>query len=335
MDEQFIRRIPKAELHLHIEGTLEPEMLMALARKHGVPLKYASEDALRQAYQFSRLQDFLDIYYEGAGVLRDEDDFYRLTRAYLHRAHADGVVHAEIFFDPQTHTERGIAFETVLNGIARALDEAERELGLSSQLILCFLRHLSAEAAMATLEQALPYRDRIFAVGLDSSEQGHPPAKFSQVFARAREAGFVAVAHAGEEGPPAYIYQALDDLKVARIDHGVRCEEDPALTRRLAAEGIPLTICPLSNVKLAVFDDMVQHNLKRLMDQGLVVTLNSDDPAYFGGYIADNYLAAQAALGLTEADIRQLARNSITASFMPQARKEHWLAQIDAMGGAA
>lgn len=325
----FVRSLPKAELHLHIEGSLEPEMVFDLARKHRVELKYPSVEALRAAYQFHDLQSFLDVYYEGAGVLRDEDDFYRLTWAYLERAKADGVVHVEIFFDPQTHTERGIAFETVLDGIWRALQDGERKLGISFRLILCFLRHLSAEAAMATLEQALPHKDRICAVGLDSSEKGHPPSKFSAVFARARAEGLLAVAHAGEEGPPAYIYEALDDLKVARIDHGVRCEEDAALCRRLAAERIPLTVCPLSNLKLAVFRRLEDHNIKRLLARGLCVTINSDDPAYFGGYVLENYLACERALGLTRQDLAQLARNSISASFLPQAAKQRWLGEID------
>ncbi len=327
--ESFIRGLPKAELHLHIEGTLEPEMAFELARKHGISLPYPSVEALRRAYDFHNLQSFLDLYYQGANVLRDEDDFHALTWAYLERARAQGVVHAEVFFDPQTHTDRGIAFETVLNGIWNALDDARRELGLSSRLILCFLRHLSAEAAMQTLEAALPYKDRIYAVGLDSSELGHPPSKFSKVFERARQKGFLTVAHAGEEGPPAYIHEALDDLRVSRIDHGVRCEQDAELCKRLAAEQVPLTVCPLSNVKLAVFRRMEDHNLKRLLDAGLCVTVNSDDPAYFGGYILENYLAAHKALGLTRADLTTLARNSITASFLPQEAKREWLSRIE------
>lgn len=327
--EAFIRGIPKAELHLHIEGTLEPEMVFALARKHGVRLAWPSVEALRRAYDFHSLQSFLDIYYAGADVLRDEDDFHALTRAYFERVCAQGVVHAELFFDPQTHTERGIAFETVLNGLTRGLDEARDAFGISARLILCFLRHLSAEAAMRTLQQALPHRDRIHAVGLDSSEVGHPPSKFSAVFRRAREEGFLTVAHAGEEGPPEYIYQALDDLKVSRIDHGVRSEEDPALCRRLAAAQIPLTVCPLSNVKLAVFERIEDHNLKRLLDRGLCVTVNSDDPAYFGGYLLENFLAVQRALDLTHADIRRLASNSIVAAFLPEDRKQYWMKRIE------
>ena len=319
--ESFIRGIPKAELHLHIEGTLEPELMFALAAKHGVALPYASVDALRAAYQFDSLQSFLDLYYAGAAVLRDEDDFHALTTAYLRRVHADGVVHVEIFFDPQTHSERGIAFATALNGIRRALADGEREFGISYRIILCFLRHLSADDAMHTLEQALPYKDAIVAVGLDSSERGHPPSKFTAVFDRARKEGFLAVAHAGEEGPPAYIVEALDLLKVARIDHGVRCEGDAALVERLARERIPLTVCPLSNVKLCVYAKIEQHNLKRLLDRGLCVTVNSDDPAYFGGYVVDNYLAVQRGLGLSKGEIARLAANSIEASFLPEGQK--------------
>ncbi len=303
-------------------------MAFALARKNGVSLPYPSVEALRAAYRFHNLQSFLDIYYAGASVLRDAQDFYTLTRAYLEKARAQGVIRAEIFFDPQTHTERGIAFETVLDGIWRALQDGEREFGLSSGLILCFLRHLSAESAMQTLEAALPFKDRLLAVGLDSSELGHPPSKFSEVFARARREGLIAVAHAGEEGPPAYIVEALDDLRVSRIDHGVRCEEDPRLCARLARSRMPLTVCPLSNIRLAVFDRMEQHNLKRLLDSGLCVTVNSDDPAYFGGYVLENYLAVQQALGLTRADLTQLARNSIEASFLPAAEKQRWQAEI-------
>ena len=319
--EDFIRGIPKAELHLHIEGTLEPELMFALAARHGVKLAYASVEELRAAYQFDDLQSFLDLYYAGAAVLRDEEDFHALTIAYLRRAHADGVVHVEIFFDPQTHTERGISFATALNGIRRALADGEREFGITHRLILCFLRHLSADAAMQTLEQALPYKGSIAAVGLDSSERGHPPAKFEAVFARARREGFLTVAHAGEEGPPAYIVEALDVLHVARIDHGVRCEEDPALVERLARTRVPLTVCPLSNVKLRVYERIEDHNLKRLLDRGLCVTVNSDDPAYFGGYVCANFIALQRGLGLSKADIRALAENSIEASFLPEGQK--------------
>jgi len=328
--ESFIRGIPKAELHLHIEGTLEPELMFALAAKHGVALPYASVDALRAAYQFDSLQSFLNLYYAGAAVLRDEDDFHALTMAYLRRAQADGVVHVEIFFDAQTHTDRGIAFATALNGIRRALADGEHEYGISYRIILCFLRHLSADDAMRTLEQALPYKDTIVAVGLDSSERGHPPSKFTAVFDRARKEGFLTVAHAGEEGPPAYIVEALDLLRVARIDHGVRCEEDPALVERLARERIPLTVCPLSNVKLCVYTIIEQHNLKRLLDRGLCVTVNSDDPAYFGGYVVSNYLAVQRGLGLSRNDIEKLAANSIEASFLPAGQKHALRDRLDA-----
>jgi adenosine deaminase len=333
--ESFIRGIPKTELHLHIEGTLEPELMFELAARHGVALPYASVDELRAAYAFDNLQSFLDIYYAGAAVLRDEPDFHALTLAYLRRAHADGVVHVEIFFDPQTHTERGIAFDTVLAGIRRALADGEREFGISHRLILCFLRHLSADDAMRTLEQALPHKHAIAAVGLDSSERGHPPSKFAAVFERARAQGFLTVAHAGEEGPPAYIVEALDLLKVARIDHGVRCEEDPALVERLARERIPLTVCPLSNVKLCVYPRIEQHNLKRLLDRGVCVTVNSDDPAYFGGYVADNYLAVQRGLDLSKSDIATLAANSIEASFLPAAQKQALRARLDAFVAAS
>ena len=324
--EGFIRGIPKAELHLHIEGSLEPEMVFALARKHRVDLRYPSVDALRRAYAFGDLQSFLDIYYAGADVLRDEEDFHAMTKAYLDRARADGVVHAEIFFDPQTHTARGVPMKTVIHG----LDAALRSQQVSSRLILCFLRHLSEEEAFKTLKEAMPYREYFHGVGLDSSEKGHPPSKFERVYAAARSEGLIPVAHAGEEGPPAYIYEALDLLKVARIDHGVRCEEDPALVKRLARQGTPLTVCPLSNVKLRVFERMEDHNLKRLMDAGLKVTINSDDPAYFGGYVGENYLACQKALNLDKEDIRKLAANSISASFLPEKEKTGWLQKIAA-----
>ena len=327
--EAFIRGLPKAELHLHIEGSLEPEMAFALAQKNGVSLPHPSVEALRAAYSFHNLQSFLDIYYAAASVLQTADDFYALTRAYLEKARAQGVIRAEIFFDPQTHTERGIAFGTVLDGITSALRDGERELGISSGLILCFLRHLSAEAAMETLEAALPFKDQLLAVGLDSSEVGHPPSKFSAVFARARHEGLLTVAHAGEEGPPDYIHEALDDLQVSRIDHGVRCEEDPALLKRLARTRIPLTVCPLSNLKLAVVSDLRHHNLKRLLDAGLCVTVNSDDPAYFGGYVLENYVAAQRALSLTKEDLTELAQNSIEASFLSEVEKAVWQTEID------
>jgi len=331
--EDFIRRLPKAELHLHIEGSLEPELTFRLAKKHGVTPKYPSVEALRAAYDFSDLQSFLDLYYAGADVLRDEDDFHALTAAYLRRAHMDGVVHTEIFFDPQTHTSRGIPLETVLGGIRRALAEGEREFGITHRLIPCFLRHLSAEDAMRTLEELLPYKQYFAAVGLDSSERDHPPSKFAEVFERARSEGLLTVAHAGEEGPPQYIVEALDLLKVSRIDHGVRCEEDAALVERLVREQIPLTVCPLSNIKLCVYPRIEDHNLKRLLDRGLKVTINSDDPSYFGGYVLDNYLAVQRGLNLSTADITRLARNSIEASFLGDDAKQRWLARIDALAG--
>lgn len=324
----FIRGLPKAELHLHIEGSLEPELMFEIARRNGVSLPYESVEDVRRAYAFTDLQSFLDIYYRGACVLLYEQDFYDMTWAYLKRAQADGVRHAEIFFDPQTHTERGIAFETVITGIDRALRDGRAQLGMSSELILCFLRHLSAAAAMETLEQALPFRDKIIAVGLDSSEVGHPPEKFTAVFDRARHEGFTAVAHAGEEGPPEYIWQALDLLKVARIDHGVRCAEDARLVQRLRANRVPLTVCPLSNVKLCVFERLEDHNLKDLLDLGLHVTVNSDDPAYFGGYIADNFIAVQQALNLDRASLTQLARHAFEAAFLSPEQKQAYLSEL-------
>jgi adenosine deaminase len=328
--EAYIRALPKAELHLHIEGTLEPELAFRLAQKHRLALPFASVEELRAAYDFTDLQSFLDLYYAVAGVLRDADDFYELALSYLQRVHGQGVVHTEIFFDPQTHTARGIAFDTVIDGLRRALTEAERRFGMTHRLIACFVRHLSAADAMRTLDQVLEHRDAICAVGLDSSEVGHPPSKFAAVFARAREHGLLTVAHAGEEGPPAYIYEALDILAVRRIDHGVRSEEDSALVQRLARERIGLTVCPLSNVKLGVFDGIQHHNLKRLLEAGLCVTVNSDDPAYFGGYLLENYLAVQRGLGLTRAQLATLARNSIEASFLDAAAKRRWTAAIDA-----
>lgn len=327
--DDFIRDLPKAELHLHIEGTLEPELMFAIAKRNKVPLRFGSVDEVRRAYQFSNLQDFLDIYYEGAKVLLLERDFYDLTWAYLERAHADGVRHAEIFFDPQTHTDRGVAFETVVTGVHRALADAEHKLRMSSALILCFLRHLSAEAADATLTQALPFKEWIVAVGLDSSEVDHPPRLFRAVFDRARAAGFLSVAHAGEEGPPEYVWEALDQLKALRIDHGVRSIEDPKLVERLLAYHVPLTVCPLSNVKLRVFDTMARHNLRKLLQLGLCVSINSDDPAYFGGYVAENYLAARDALHLTREEIVHLARNSFLASFLSPMEKRGRLEDVD------
>jgi adenosine deaminase len=329
----YIAGMPKAELHLHIEGTLEPELTFRLAQKHGLVLPYRSVEELREAYHFTDLQSFLDIYYAATEVLRDESDFYEMTRAYLVKAHAQGVVHAEIFFDAQTHTRRGVPLGVVISGIHRALLDGEREFGVSHRLILSFLRDLSAADAMRTYEDARPYLELITAVGLDSAEVGHPPSKFADVFARARQEGLLAVAHAGEEGPPSYIYEALDILQVQRIDHGVRCEEDPALMTRLAQERTPLTVCPLSNIKLKVFKRMEDHNLKRLLERGLCVTVSSDDPAYFGGYVLENYLALENGLGLTKAQLAQLARNSFEASFLSLSQKQRWLTAIDTYTG--
>jgi adenosine deaminase len=322
---RILTAMPKAELHIHIEGSLEPELIFELAQRNGVSLAYPSVDALRQAYAFSDLQSFLDIYYAGASVLLTEQDFYDMTAAYLQRAAADNVRHAEIFFDPQTHTARGVAIGTVIDGIWRACQDST----VSASLILCFLRHLSEEEAIATLEDAIPWRDKFIGVGLDSSEVGHPPEKFARVFERARNLGLHLVAHAGEEGPPAYIESALDVLNVERIDHGVRCLDDPALVERLAREQIALTVCPLSNIKLRVFDVMGQHNLRRLLDAGLAATVNSDDPAYFGGYVNDNYLAAFEALPLDASHARQLARNSFAAAFLEPEQKRAYLAEVD------
>lgn len=315
---QFIAGLPKAELHLHIEGSLEPELMFALAQRNNVAIPYASVEEVRAAYDFSNLQDFLDIYYAGADVLRTRADFHDLAMAYFTRAAADGVVHAEIMFDPQTHTDRGIPFAEVIEGLLSAIAAAEAEFGLTSQLILSFLRHLSEEAAFATLEMAEPWLGRITAVGLDSSEVGHPPAKFARVFAAAREKGLKITAHAGEEGPPAYVHEALDLLGVDRIDHGNRALEDEALVARLAAEGMTLTVCPLSNLKLCVVKDLADHPLDRMLAEGLKATVNSDDPAYFGGYVADNYRAVAEARGLSRDDLVTLARNSFTGSFLPQ-----------------
>jgi len=326
---ELIDGIPKAELHLHIEGTLEPELMFEIAARNDVDLRFGSVEELRAAYEFDDLQSFLDIYYEGAACLLHERDFYDLTMAYLRRAAADNVVHTEIFFDPQTHTDRGVPFATVLDGIWRALEEGERELGITSRVIMCFLRHLTAEAAMATLEEALPHRDRIVGVGLDSSEAGNPPSKFQAVFDRAREEGFIPVAHAGEEGPPAYISEALDLLGAVRVDHGVRCDEDAELVERLRREQVPLTVCPLSNIKLRVYDTMADHNIQKLLAAGLCVTVNSDDPPYFGGYVNDNFHAMAAALPLTEEDVVRLVRNSFLASFLDEGPMEAYLEQVD------
>ncbi|WP_157268930.1 adenosine deaminase [Azohydromonas aeria] len=332
----LLRRMPKAELHIHIEGSLEPELIFKLAQRNGVALPYDSVEALRAAYAFTDLQSFLDIYYAGASVLLKEEDFFDMAWAYFERAAADAVVHAELFFDPQTHTERGVPFETVIRGLHHACQRAHQELGITSRLILCFLRHLSEEDAFRTLEQALPWRHHLVGVGLDSSERGHPPSKFERVFARCRELGLRVVAHAGEEGPPAYIEEALDLLKAERIDHGVRCVEKPELVERLARERVPLTVCPLSNVKLCVFPDLAAHNIAALLEAGLVVTVNSDDPAYFGGYVNQNFVElfeALPALGAREA--YRLALNSFEASFVDDATKAGWKRQLDAVFGAA
>lgn len=333
--EAFLRALPKAELHLHIEGSLEPEMMFALAQRNGVPLPWPSVEATRAAYDFSDLQSFLDLYYAGAAALIHEADFFDLAMAYFHRAAADGVVHAELFFDPQTHTARGVAYTTVLDGLERACRTAQADLGVSSRLILCFLRHLSEDDAFATLAEAEPHLSRIHGVGLDSSEQGHPPSKFARVFARCRELGLHVVAHAGEEGPPAYIWEALDLLKVERIDHGVRAAEDADLMARLAKEGTPLTVCPLSNVKLCVFKQLKDHNLAQLLRAGIKVTINSDDPAYFGGYVLQNYLETAQALQLSRDELVQIARNSLEASFVSDAERAPWLARLEAVAASA
>jgi adenosine deaminase len=326
----LLQRMPKAELHLHIEGSLEPELIFELAQRNGVALKYPSVEALRSAYAFTDLQSFLDIYYAGASVLLEAQDFEDMTMAYLRRAQADNVRHVELFFDPQTHTERGVSFETVIDGLTQGIERGRRELGVSAALIMCFLRHLSEEAAFETLEQALPFRDRFIGVGLDSGERGNPPEKFARVFARCRELGLHAVAHAGEEGPPAYIASALDVLKVERIDHGVRCLEDRALVERLARDQVPLTVCPLSNVKLCVFPTLAAHNLKALLDAGLKATVNADDPAYFGGYVNQNFMETFAALPALDArDAHTLARNSFEASFASEADKRRWIDELD------
>ncbi|NUS88689.1 MAG: adenosine deaminase [Streptomyces sp.] len=325
--------IPKAELHLHIEGTLEPELAFALAERNGVELPYATQDELRAAYSFTDLQDFLDLYYALMAVLRTEDDFADLTNAYLARARAQGVRHAEIFFDPQAHTARGVAIGTVIDGLTRALDAAERTYGITTRLIMCFLRDESAESALETFESARPYLNRLAAVGLDSAEVGNPPSKFREVYARAREAGLKCVAHAGEEGPPAYVWEALDILGVDRVDHGVRSLEDEALVARLVTDQIPLTVCPLSNVRLRVIDRLEDHPLRAMLDAGLLVTVNSDDPAYFGGYAGDNFNAVRDALRLDDATLRTLARNSFRASFLDEAARAAYLKEVDSYEG--
>lgn len=328
----FIAGLPKAELHIHIEGSLEPEMMLALSQRNRVPLKYPSVEAIRAAYAFSNLQDFLDLYYQGMGVLMTEQDFYDLATAYLGRANRQNVRHVEIFFDPQGHTGRGIAFKTVIDGLWHALKDGERQFGMTTALILCFLRHLDEAAAEKTLDEALPWRERFIGIGLDSSEKRHPPSKFQRVFARARALGLKAVAHAGEEGPPAYVREALDLLKVDRIDHGNRALEDADLTARLVREQMALTVCPLSNLRLCGVTDMKVHPLKRMLQAGLRATVNSDDPAYFGGYINENFLAVQRALGLTEDDLVTLAANSFHAAFIDEAARQRHLSVLHAYG---
>ena len=326
----LLRQMPKAELHIHIEGSLEPELIFALARRNGVPLPYASVDALRSAYAFTNLQSFLDIYYAGASVLITEQDFYDMAMAYFARAAADHVTHTELFFDPQTHTARGVSMQTVINGLHRACVDAQTQFGVSALLIMCFLRHLSEEEAFETLEQALPYQDKIIGIGLDSGEVGNPPEKFARVFARCRELGFHLVAHAGEEGPPAYVWTALDVLKVERIDHGVQSSKDALLMQRLAKDRIALTVCPLSNLKLCVFPDLASHNLRQLLDAGLAATVNSDDPAYFGGYMNENFTQTFAAGPLTARHAYTLARNSFEASFIDASAKARQVERLDA-----
>ena len=328
--DAFIDGLPKAELHLHIEGSLEPELMFELAKRNGIALPFADVEAVRAAYEFSRLQDFLDIYYQGAQVLITEEDFRDLAMAYFRRLAADGGVHAEIFFDPQTHTNRGVPFGVVADGLLAGMAQAEKELGVTSKLILCFLRHLDEDAAFATLKAAAPWLDRIAGVGLDSSELGHPPSKFARVFKAARNQGLKLVAHAGEEGPPAYVWEALDQLHVDRLDHGNRSLEDPALTARLATEGMTLTVCPLSNLKLCVVDDLAAHPLKRMLDLGLKATVNSDDPAYFGGYLGENWRATARVVGLTRDDLATLARNSFTGSFLEPEAIARRLGEIEA-----
>ena len=327
--ESFINGLPKVELHLHIEGSLEPELMFELAKRNNIDLPFKSVEEVREAYQFTELQDFLDIYYQGMGVLHTEQDFYDLTDAYLKKIHGQNVIHTEIFFDPQGHTDRGIAFDTVIGGITRALEDGKSKYGISSHVIMCFLRHLSEEAAFETLKQAMLHKDKILGVGLDSSEMGHPPSKFANVFARAKEEGFKLVAHAGEEGPPEYVLEALDILNIHRLDHGNRSLEDEDLTRRLQEIQIALTVCPLSNYKLAGVTDMTKHPLRQMLDNGLKATINSDDPAYFGGYMTENYMAVVEALGLTKDDIITLARNGIDATFCNTSQKAALSQKLD------
>ena len=328
---ELLRAMPKAELHMHIEGSLEPELMFALAKRNNVALRFPSEQALRDAYVFNNLQEFSDIYHEGTMVLKTEQDFYDMTCAYLARAQADNVLHTEIFFDTQTHTGHGLDAATVINGLHRACADAPAKFGLTASLILCFLRHLSEEEAFVCLEEALPLRDKIVGIGLASSEVGHPPEKFAKVYARAKQLGFRLVAHAGEEAPPAYIWSALDVLKVERIDHGVQAIHDSALMQRLAKDKIPLTVCPLSNLKLRVFPTLDQHTLKRMLDAGIMATVNSDDPAYFGGYINENFTQTFAALGMASAHAYQLARNSFDASFIDASLRDRYVQRLDAV----
>ncbi len=327
--EDFISGIPKAELHVHIEGTFEPELMFEIAKRNNLKLKYDSVEELKSAYQFNNLQEFLDIYYSGANVLLKEQDFYDLTWAYLLKIHDQNVKHTEVFFDPQTHTSRGVPFKTVISGIHRALEDGHKKLGISFRLIMSFLRHLSEESAFETLKESLPFKSLITAVGLDSSEKGHPPSKFERVFAEARKEGFLTVAHAGEEGPPEYVWEALNLLKVSRIDHGNRSLEDQDLVDELRERKMPLTVCPLSNLKLKVVSDMTKHPLAEMLEKGLIVTVNSDDPAYFGGYINENFLAVAEALALKEIDVIRLVKNSFQASFLSVQEKAKWNDKID------
>ena len=328
--KKFIENLPKVELHLHIEGTLEPEMMFKLARRNQIELPYDSVDEIREAYHFTQLQDFLDIYYQGARVLQTEQDFYDLMWAYLEKVNGQNVRHAEIFFDPQTHVNRGIPFKTVIHGLVQAKEDAQEKLGVTSELIMCFLRHLSPEDALKTLDQAQPFKEFIFGVGLDSSEMGRPPSLFKEVFDRAINEGYVPVAHAGEEGPAEYVWEAVEMLDVKRIDHGVRAIDDPKLIDYLVEKQIPLTVCPLSNIKLCVFEDISHHNIKQLLDLGVCVTINSDDPAYFGGYMNENFYATQAGLDLSREDLYKISRNAIAASFLDEDRKKALKAELDA-----
>jgi len=327
--ENFIRGIPKAELHVHIEGTFEPDLMFKIAQRNNINIKYKSIEGLRKAYDFNNLQEFLDIYYSGAGVLIYEQDFYDMTWAYMEKLNSQNVIHAEIFFDPQTHTDRGIQFSTVITGIHNALIDAEKEFGITTKLIMCFLRHLDEDQAFLTLGQSLEFKDWIVGVGLDSSEIGHPPSKFQLVFKKAQDLGYLAVAHAGEEGPPKYVQEALNLLNVSRIDHGNRALENDTLVQLLAQNQIPLTVCPLSNLKLRVIDKLENHPLKTMMDKNLLITINSDDPAYFGGHLNDNYYKIAKALNLSKSDIYQLAKNSFTASFLSEKEKSNYIEKVD------